>query len=172
MSQISNCGLVLCAVLAAGDVAAQISGGVAVDPTREAQPVSSSLGMWVGQIKVLNGLAHIDRDARRYNVVLGMQIKENDVLTTVLGGSVGVLFNDNSTISIGPNTQIVIHRFAFDTTTHQGYLDARIHRGTAAVQPGHIAQNAPEAMRISTPAAVLRSRAAAYVVSVKGDGND
>lgn len=172
MSKFINCGLLVLAVLAAGDAAAQATGGVAVDPARELQPVSSSLGIWVGQVKVLHGLAHVDREARRHIVTVGMQLKENDVLTTVLGGSVGVLFNDNSTIAIGPNTQIVIHRFAFDTTTHQGYLDARIQRGTAAVQPGRIAQNSPEAMRVSTPAAVLRSRAAAYVVSVKGDGND
>jgi hypothetical protein len=160
------------ALLALG-AEAQVMGGVAVDPQREPQPVSPSLGIWVGQIKVLTGRAFLDRlGEQRRDATLGMRLKENDVITTILGGTVGILFDDNSTLSLGPRTQIAIHKFAFNTTTHQGYFDTRIKRGTLAVQPGRIAQNAPEAMRVSTPAAVLRSKSATYLVSVEGDGND
>lgn len=153
-------------------VDAQTMGGVVVDPAQEPLPVSSSLYAWVGQVKVLRSQAWVVRDDRRLPVEVGMRLRQHDILETGLAGAVGVSFDDNSTLSIGPNTQIVIQRFAFDTTTHQGAFDARIHRGTVAVQPGYIARREPEAMRISTPAAVLRSRAGGYLVSVKGDGNE
>lgn len=173
MPRANHYGILLAVLLFASGAEAQTMGGVAVDPDRAPQPVSPSLGIWVGQIKVLTGQAFVDRlGDRRHIATVGMRLKENDVITTVLGGSVGILFDDNSTLALGPDTQIVIHRFAFNTTTHQGYFDTRIKRGTLAVQPGHIARNAPEAMRVSTSAAVLRSRAAAYLVSVEGDGND
>lgn len=173
MFRAKQCGVLLCSVLYACGLGAQTMGGVVVDPQRAPQPVSPSLGIWVGQIKVLSGRAFVDRAGdRRLEATVGMRLKENDVVTTVLGGSVGILFDDNSTLALGPDTQIVIHRFAFNTTTHQGYFDTRIQRGTLAVQPGRIARHAPEAMRVSTPASVLRSKAAAYLVSVEGDVND
>ncbi len=173
MHRAKHYGLMLSVLLFTVVAEAQTMGGVVLDPNREPQPVSPSLGIWVGQIKVLTGHASVDRVGdRRHIATVGMRLKENDVITTVLGGSVGILFDDNSTLALGPDTQIVIHKFAFNTTTHQGYFDTRIKRGTLAVQPGHIARNAPEAMRVSTAAAVLRSQAAAYLVSVEGDGDD
>ncbi len=174
MSHVNKYGLALAGVLFACGVKAQITGGVVVDPERAPQPVSPSLGIWVGQIKVLTGRVFLDRlgEQQRRDVTLGMRLKENDVITTTVGGSVGILFDDNSTLSLGPRTQIAIHKFAFNSTTHQGYFDTRVQRGTLAVQPGRIALNAPEAMRVSTPAAVLRSQSAAYLVSVEGNEHD
>jgi hypothetical protein len=151
---------------------AQVTGGVVVDPAREPTPVSSSLYQWVAQIKVLRDQAWIERDGRRLLATVGMRLRQHDVLETGLTGAVGIMFNDNSTLSLGPRTHITIQHFAFDTTTYQGSLDARVQRGTVAVQPGQIASNEPEAMRISTPAAVVRSRAARYVVNVRGEGHD
>jgi hypothetical protein len=151
---------------------AQIMGGVVVDPAREPTPVSSSLYPWVAQVKVVREQAWVERDGRRLLATIGMPLRQHDIVETGLAGAVGIMFNDNSTLSLGPRTQIAIQHFAFDTTTYQGSLDARIKRGTVAVQPGRIANNEPESMRISTPAAVLRSRAARYVVNVKGEGND
>jgi hypothetical protein len=148
---------------------AQIMGGVEVDPAKEPQPVSAGLNPWVAQVKVLRSQAWVERDGRRLLVEVGMRLRQQDVLETGLAGAVGITFDDNSTLSVGPNTHIVIQRFAFDTTTHQGAFDARVQRGTVAVQPGYIARREPEAMRISTPAATLRSRAGGYLVSVEGD---
>jgi hypothetical protein len=151
---------------------AQVMGGVAVDRTREPLPISSSLYQWVAQVKVLRDQAWIERDGRRQLVTMGMRLREHDVLETGLTGAVGLMFNDNSTLSLGPRTHLTIQHFAFDTTTYQGALEARIQRGTLAVQPGQIASVEPDAMRISTPAAVVRSRSSRYIVNVRRDGND
>lgn len=167
--RLSVWGLFCCLALAGAGASAQVMGGVVVEPGREPAPVSSSLAMWVGQVKVLKEIATVERDGQKLPVRLGMRLRQHDVLTTNATASVGIVFNDNSTLTIGPNTQIEIQRFAFDTTTYEGYFDTHVRRGTVAVQPGHIASNAPEAMRVTTPAAVMRSRAAQYLVSVKGE---
>lgn len=170
MSRGSKLGLLLSwLALTSAAASAQVMGGVVVEPGREPAPISPSLLMWVGQVKVLHEHATVERDGREMIVRPGMQLRQHDVLTTGATGSVGIVFNDNSTLAIGPNSQITIQRFAFDTTTHQGYFDTHVRRGTVAVQPGHIARRAPEAMRIITPASELRSRAAQYLVSVKGE---
>lgn len=149
---------------------AQIMGGVQKAAPGDEKPVSSSLApYWVGQVKVLRGRASVVRDGIRQEALVGTTLKQGDVLNTEASGSVGITFNDNTTLSAGPNSHVVIQRFSFDTTTYQGNFEANVVRGTVAVQPGHIARNAPNAMRINTPASELRGHAAAYVVGVSGD---
>lgn len=149
---------------------AQIMGGVQKAAAAEEKPVSSSLApVWVGQVKVLKGRASVVRDNVRQEAIVGTYLKQGDVLNTESTGAVGITFNDNTTLSAGPNSHVVINRFSFDTTTYQGSFEANVVRGTVAVQPGHIARNSPDAMRIHTPASELRGRAAAYAVSVRGD---
>lgn len=167
-----HCWWVVPWALASSPAFGQVTGGVVVDPDREPTPISSSLYQWVAQVKVLRDQAWVERDGQKQLVTVGMRLRQHDILETGLTGAVGIMFNDNSTLSLGPRTHITIQHFAFDTTTYQGALDTRIQRGTVAVQPGQIASNAPEAMRITTPAAVVRSRAARYVVNVRGEGND
>lgn len=172
MAKLAGIGLLLLTLLGAATAAAQISGGIEKAAVGEALPVSSSLGLWVAQVKVMKGHAAVERDGRRLTVAVGMRLKQADVLTTSTGGAVGVTFNDNSTLAIGSNTQIVIQHFAFDTTTHQGYFDTRVQRGTVAVQTGQIARQSPDAMRVITRTAELRGHAAAYVVSVSGENHE
>lgn len=163
------CAAVILAVTVTPSLA-QIQGGVQKAAPGEAQPVSSSLApTWVGQVKVLKGRASVVRDNVRQEALVGTYLKQGDVVNTEATGSVGITFNDNTTLSAGPNSHVVIHRFSFDTTTYQGHFEANVVRGTVAVQPGQIARNTPDAMRINTPASELRGHAAAYVVGVRGD---
>lgn len=159
--------LLLCLLTPAS---AQIMGGVPKAAPGEEKPVSSSLApVWVAQIKVLNGRASVVRDGVRQEANIGTYLKQGDVVNTEATGSVGLIFNDNTALSAGPNSHVVISRFSFDTTTYQGQFEANVVRGTVAVRPGQIARHSPDAMRINTPAAELRGQAAAYVVGVKGD---
>jgi hypothetical protein len=149
---------------------AQVTGGVQKAAPGEEKPVSASLSpFWVGQIKVLNGRASVVREGVRQEATIGTYLKQGDVVNTESTGSVGIVFNDNTALSAGPNSHVVIHRFSFDTTTYQGNFEANVVRGTVAVRPGQIARSAPESMRINTPASELRGHAAGYVVGVRGD---
>jgi hypothetical protein len=79
---------------------------------------------------------------------------------------VGITFNDNSLLSTGPNSELVIEKFLFDNTTHVGEFNTHLKRGTLAVVSGKIVKQTPEAMRIRTPAAVMGVRGTEFVVKV------
>lgn len=159
-------------VLASGlsPATAQIMGGVQkAAPGEERAALTGVAPTWVGQIKILNGRASIVRDGVRQEAMVGAYLKQGDVINTEPSGSVGVVFNDNTALSAGPNSHVAIHHFSFDTTTYKGNFEANVVRGTVAVRPGQIARNAPEAMRINTPVSEIRGHAAGYVVGVRGD---
>ena len=85
-----------------------------------------------GVIKVSKGTASIERSGQRLPVPVGTKVRESDVVTTGADGSVGITFGDNSLLSIGPDSSLVIDRFAFDSTTHKGAFETSLNRGTLA----------------------------------------
>ena len=130
----------------------------------EAAPQAGNI--WGAQIKISRGVVSIERDGQRYPGLVGARLKEKDVIQTGGNGSVGVMFNDNSTLSLGPDAEVILQRYAYDSTTYMGAFDAYIKRGTVSVQAGNIAKQAPDAMRMVTPKAELSGTAKNYVVSV------
>jgi hypothetical protein len=60
-----------------------------------------------------------------------------------------------------------LERYAFDPTTHRGRFDAALARGTLAVVSGKIAKQAPDAMTVKTPAAILGVRGTEFVVAAE-----
>jgi hypothetical protein len=124
----------------------------------------------VGVVKVSKGDASIERAGRRLLAQVGTKVVEGDVVATGLDGSVGITFRDNTLLSMGPGSSLVIERFAFDSTTHKGAFDTSLRRGTLAAVSGKIAKQSPDAMKVRTPAAVLGVRGTEFVVRTGESG--
>ncbi len=120
----------------------------------------------VGQIKVAKGVVHVERDGKRMPAEVGMAIRQSDTLHTGADGSAGVTFSDNSLLSTGPNSVLVVDHYAFNSTTHAGKFDASLKRGTLAVVSGKIVKQSPGAMRVRTPAAIMGVRGTEFLVQV------
>lgn len=120
----------------------------------------------VGQIKNLRGSVHVERDGQKLAAATGMGVRQSDVLVTGANGAVGVTFLDNSLLSIGPGSALAIDRYSFDSTTHDGYFDASLKRGTLAVVSGRLVKRSPEAMRVRTPSAIMGVRGTEFAVKV------
>lgn len=97
---------------------------------------------------------------------VGMPIRQADTLITGADGSAGVTFSDNSLLSTGPNSVLVVDRYSFNTTTHAGQFDASLKKGTLAVVSGKMVKQSPGAMRVKTPAAIMGVRGTEFVVQV------
>lgn len=123
-----------------------------------------ALGNDVGTVKVSRGTAAVERAGQRLPAGVGAKVREGDVVVTGADGSVGITFGDNSLLSIGPDSRLVIDRFAFDATTHKGAFETSLERGTLAGISGKIAKQSPDAMKVRTPAAVLGVRGTEFVV--------
>jgi hypothetical protein len=125
-----------------------------------------ALAAEAGRVKVSKGEVQIERDGKRLPAPVGATIQARDTVKTGPDGSVGITFQDNSRLSAGPNSELVIERFVFDSTTHKGEFDTALKKGTLAVVSGEIVKQSPEAMRIRTPAAIMGVRGTEFVVKV------
>lgn len=120
----------------------------------------------IAQIKVATGTVTIERGTQRLTGVTGLKLQQSDVIRTGAQGSVGITFTDNTMLSAGPNSVISLDRYAFNSTTHEGRLDASVRAGTLSVVSGKIAKQSPEAMTVKTPAAILGVRGTEFFVRV------
>lgn len=121
----------------------------------------------VGQVKTAKGSVHVERDGKRLPASVGMPIRQADTLVTGTDGAVGVTFSDNSLLSTGPNSVLVVDRYDFDSTTHAGRFDASLKKGTLAVVSGKMVKQSPDAMKVRTPAAIMGVRGTEFVVQVE-----
>lgn len=119
-----------------------------------------------GQIKTAQGSAQIERDGHRIAATPGLHVRQSDSIITGDDGAVGVTLADNSLLSIGPNTVMSLDKYAFDTTTYDGQMDASIKKGTILVVSGKLVKHTPGAMRIHTPASIMGVRGTKFIVHV------
>ena len=117
----------------------------------------------VGRVKTVKGTVHIERGARRELAVVGAGVRQADTLVTGPDGAVGVTLADDTLLSAGPNSVLALERFVYDGN-QPGSLEAALTKGTLAVVSGRIAKQAPDAMRVKTPAAILGVRGTEFVV--------
>jgi len=99
---------------------------------------------------------------------VGARVRESDTVVTGSDGSVGITFTDNTLLSAGPNSVLVLERYTFNSTTHDGKFDARLNRGSLAIVSGKIAKQSPDAMVIKTPSSLLGVRGTEFLVKVEG----
>ena len=65
----------------------------------------------------------IERDGQRFPGLVGARLRERDIIRTGEKGSVGIMFTDNSTLSMGPDAEVVLRRYTYDSTTYMGAFD-------------------------------------------------
>lgn len=121
-----------------------------------------------GMIKVSMGLVNIERDGKKLAAEVGTPVLVADRIRTAADGSVGVTLRDNTLLSAGPNSLIIIDRFAFDNTTQDGNMSVSIRKGTLAVASGKIAKRTPESVDFHTPTSVLGVRGTEFIIEVLG----
>jgi hypothetical protein len=141
--------------------AALAAGGAQAQPTAAEQ-------VWVAQVKVARGIVRIQREDQSFPAPVGTRLKVNDTVVTGGNGSVGMMFLDNSTLSLGPEGEVLLKRFSYDPTSYMGAFDAFVKRGAVALDAGNLAQGGNDNVRITTPQAQLTGNARQVLVNVEG----
>jgi hypothetical protein len=121
----------------------------------------------VGRVKLSSGPVHIERAGQRLPVAVDTPVHAADTVVTGANGSVGITFIDNSRMSAGPDSTLIINRYSFDPSTHAGEFDTTLKRGTLAVASGRLAKQSPEAMTVRTSTMVLGVRGTEFVVQAE-----
>ena len=68
------------------------------------------------------------------------------------------MLKDESRVSLGPNTELALTRFAFAPSDAHLGLGLRLARGVLSYVSGLIAKLAPEAFRLQTPTSIIGVR--------------
>ncbi len=118
----------------------------------------------VGRIKVSIGAVHIERAAERLPGSVDTAVRASDIIVTGPKSSVGVTFVDQTRVSAGPNSVLVINGYAYDHVTQEGVFDATLKRGTLGVVSGKMTKQSPNAATIRTPTLTLGIRGTQLVV--------
>ena len=121
----------------------------------------------IGFVKKLKGDAVIQRDKNVIQVSIGTKLLSKDIIKTSKNSSVGLIFKDNTLISLGSNTQFDIEKYEFEPADKKEVFTARIARGTMTCLTGLISKLNPEAMVIKAKSAAIGIRGTHFAISVE-----
>ncbi|HEY2487409.1 MAG TPA: FecR domain-containing protein [Candidatus Binataceae bacterium] len=123
----------------------------------------------IAQIKTVSGQVKVERDSGQTSPKAGDLLFEKDTIVTGADGSIGITFIDNTVMSAGPNSEISLEQFTFDSSNFNGSMLTELRKGTLSVVSGDIARSSPGAMKVRTPAATLGVRGTRFVAEATSD---
>ena len=89
-----------------------------------------------------------------------------DVINSGRDGSVGLIFSDDTIISMGPSTELAVEDYLFEPVEGKLAFIARIIKGTVSYLSGQISKLSPESVKLVTPAATIGVRGTHVLVKV------
>ena len=123
----------------------------------------------VATVKKINGSATVVRQGKSIPASNGLKIWEKDTLRTGRNGSIGIVFNDDTFLSLGPGSVMTIDEFVFAPKQGRFSIVIRMLKGTAAYLSGLISRLSPESAHFNTPRASIGIRGTKFVVKVEGE---
>lgn len=117
-----------------------------------------------GLVKRASGVVTVSRASVTLPVQPGLIIQVGDTFRTGPDGAVALALADDTLLSVGPDSELQVTAFNFDSTTQDGNLLASVWRGTVAFVTGLIAKKAPESVRVQTRTVVLGVRGTEFIV--------
>ena len=126
----------------------------------------SAARSFVGVVKTLEGSATIARNGETITVVTGMEIQRADVVKTDRHSTVGLVFSDDTRISMGSNTELTVDDYLFKPLEKELSFVVRLIRGTVSFLSGQIAKLSPESVQLIMPAATIGVRGTHVLIKV------
>src|ERR1051325_5383494 len=97
-------------------------------------------------------------------LVIGQEVVFNERITTAAVGQTQLLFLDESSMSIGPNSDLTIDQFVYDPRTGSGKLAMTTTRGLLRFVGGKLSKQ-DDAVTMRTSSATLAVRGGAFLVN-------
>lgn len=123
----------------------------------------------IAVVEKVSGTATVVRQGRTISAKIGLDIYQYDTLRTGSNGSMGVIFNDDTSLSLGPGSMLVIDEFIFAPREGKYSIALRMVKGTVAYLSGLISKLAPESAHIETPTSSIGIRGTKFVARVEGE---
>ena len=120
----------------------------------------------VGSVKTVLGKTFVERNGERLPAKVGDYLLEGDTLITDHDSSMGVIFRDDTILSLGSKSEVRIDQFIFDPAQDNLSFLTDVSKGTAQFISGQIAKLSPEKMSVQTPLSTIGIRGTRFLVKV------
>ena len=120
----------------------------------------------IGSVTAIIGSAELQNQDQIQQVQKGLGINEEDLLTTNTASKVQVILNDNTVITVGPESQYLFERFDDGENPE---VAMQLQRGFFKVITGKIGKIAPQRFTVKTKAAVIGIRGTQFMASLHDD---
>jgi len=122
-----------------------------------------------GSLRKCKGDVFIERNGTAVKAVDGTPVYSNDTVKTGADGSVGIIFKDNSRISLGPNSRLDLKKFVFKPALGRFHMVNKLAKGTASFVSGKMTKLAPDSVVLETPQSIIGVRGTTYNIKVDED---
>lgn len=120
----------------------------------------------IGGLRKVQGTGTVLRKGQHLKALDGLHIQSGDTLRTGKDGSMGIIFIDNTRISLGPDSEITIDQYLYNPKEGKFSFLTRIAQGTASYLSGLISKVAPDTVQVQTPTATVGIRGTYFLIQV------
>jgi len=120
----------------------------------------------IGHVKTTTGQTYLVAAGKTVAAQPGAALQKGQMLTTDHTGSLGVTLLDNTVLSIGPDSELVVVEYAYSPGRNELKLLIRMTKGTLHYISGVIAKLQPEGVSIKTPTGLIGVRGTELVLRV------
>jgi hypothetical protein len=122
----------------------------------------------VALVKSVKGEVSVTHESKKVNTLkVGDKIFVKDFIKTTENSNIGLIFEDNTLISIGSNSEFSVDEYLFEPADKKVKFGSNLLKGTMACITGLIPKINPNAMEIKTKSASIGIRGTYFVVEVK-----
>ncbi len=132
--------------LAATAISALLAGHTAADAQQQRAGVAS----------IVNPTAKGQISGRSRTIHVGDAIFRNERITTGPRGQVQLLLLDKTSVTVGPNSDLVIDKYVYDRSTNSGSMAMRYSKGVFRFVGGRSSKD--QSVEVNTPTAVIGIR--------------
>jgi len=123
----------------------------------------------IGYVKTVKGDSTVVNAGKPVKAVVGTPLLAGCTLKTAGNASLGVTFKDNTVMSFGPDTELVVDDYLYSPNKGKLKLGASLAKGTLAYLSGAIAKIKPDAVSVKTPTGTIGVRGTHFLVRVEPD---
>lgn len=123
----------------------------------------------VGFVKIAVGDTSIIDGQINTPAKTGMPLHLGSIIKTGSNGQLGATFKDNTVMSFGPDTEVVIDEYLFAPADGSLKLSVNMLKGTLQYISGVIAKLKPEAVSVKTPAGIIGVRGTRFLAKAEAE---
>jgi FecR protein len=120
-----------------------------------------------GIVKSVSGDVVITSAQTTIKAVPNMKIVRGDSIKTGDKSSAGLIFEDDTVVALGPNSEMTVDSLMFKPIDHELSFVVKLLKGTFSFLTGQIAKLAPEKVKLETPDATLGVRGTKLIVEIQ-----